>query len=310
LYFFSSPNRNSKYIFRYFISSKIFKSDIPIDDLAPFYKEKIECKVSNDGLKVNDQSNYSTIYKGPGSIGDSVREISFYKYKNSFNLIIQDVGKFLIKNDSEDIEIFLLDSELKIKDNLIIESLLGPVIVFCFALEEIFCFHASAVKYKNKAILFIGKSGSGKSTLADYLDKNSGGEFERIADDIVPISTKKDKFYCLPHFPQLKLSGTQQYPLSKPSQVNIKSIYILNKDNRRTSVKIEDLEPKEKMFSLISNTVASRLFDRGLNKNHLEFCSNVASFIPVKKIDFKHDKKCLPELCKSILDDIEASKDF
>jgi len=61
------------------------------------------------------------------------------------------------------------------------------------------------------------------------------------------------------------------------------------------------------MFSLISNTVASRLFDRGFNKNHLEFCSKVASSIPVKKVAFKHDKKRLPELCKSILDDIEAS---
>ena len=216
----------------------------------------------------------------------------------------------MIKSDSEEIEIFLLDSELSIKDNLIIESLLGPVIIFCLALDGIFCFHSSAVEYKNQAILFLGKSGSGKSTLADYLVKNSGGKFKRIADDIVPITFIDNLLFALPRFPQLKLPIKQHYRLSKPSKVNISAIYLLKKDNRKKSVDTHDLEPYQRILSLISNTVASRLFDRGLNKNHLEFCSKVVSSIPVKKIAFKHDKKCLPELCKSILDDIKARIDF
>jgi len=306
LYFYSIPNSTLKFLYSYNICSTTFHSDIPIDNLSPFFEKKIKYTFNNKSLPVSDRGNYSLIYKGPGAIGDSVREISFYKSKSNFKLIIQDVGKFLINYSSKDIEILLLDSEISLKDKLIIESLLGPVIIFCLALDGIFCFHASAVEYQNQVIIFIGKSGSGKSTLCNYISNNLKYAV-RIADDIVPICKKRDKFHCLPHFPQLKLSGTQQYPFSKPSQVNIKSIYILNKDNRRTSVKIEDLEPKEKMFSLISNTIASRLFDRGLNKNHLEFCSKVVSSLPVMKIAFKHDIKKLPLISDLILDDIESS---
>jgi len=124
---------------------------------------------------------------------------------------------------------------------------------------------------------------------------------------IFPITQKNDNFLSLPHFPQLKLTAMNQYPSSKSPQVKLKSIYILNKDNRRTSVKIEALEPKERVFSLISNTVASRLFDHAHNKYHLEFCSKVVSSLPVMKIAFKHDIKKLPLISDLILDDIESS---
>jgi len=107
------------------------------------------------------------------------------------------------------------------------------VIIFFLALDGIFCFHASAVEYKNQAILFLGKSGNGKSTLADYLVKNSDGKFKRIADDIVPITFIDNSLIALPRFPQLKLTNKQQYPLGKPAKVNISAIYLLKKDNRK-----------------------------------------------------------------------------
>jgi len=189
LFFFSGSNRNVKYIYSYSICSKTFNSDIPIDSLSPFFEKKTKGKYSGKNPPLNNQDDYVLIYKGPGAIGDSVREISFYKYKNSFKLIIQDVGKFLIRNNLGEIEIFLLDSDLSINNKLIIESLLGPVIIFCLSLDGIFCFHASVVEYKNRAILFLGKSGSGKSTLCNYISNNLK-HANRIADDISYNSKK------------------------------------------------------------------------------------------------------------------------
>ena len=304
MYFYNIPNKSIQHIYRYSISSKTFSSDIPIDNLSPFFIEKIEYKFNNDSYIDLDNNDYSLIYKGPGAIGDSVREISFYKSKNSYKLIIQDVGKFLINKNSEDIEIYLLESEISLKDKLIIESLLGPVIIFCLALDGISCFHASAVEYKNRAILFLGKSGSGKSTLADYLVKNSDGKFKRIADDIVPITFIDNLLFALPRFPQLKLPNKQQYHLSKPSKVNISAIYLLKKDNRKKSVDTHDFEPYQRILSLISNTVASRLFDKELNQQHLEFCNQISSLIPINIISYPHKLDILPEVKNRISEDI------
>ena len=304
MYFYSIPNSTLKFLYSYNICSTTFHSDIPIDNLSPFLEKKTKGKYSSKNPPLNNQDDYVLIYKGPGAIGDSVREISFYKSKNSYKLIIQDVGKFLINKNSEDIEIYLLESEISLKDKLIIESLLGPVIIFCLALYGISCFHASAVEYKNQAILFLGKSGSGKSTLADYLVKNSDGKIKRIADDIVPITFIDNLLFALPRFPQLKLPNKQQYHLSKPSKVNISAIYLLKKDNRKKSVDTHDFEPYQRILSLISNTVASRLFDKELNQQHLEFCNQISSLIPINIISYPHKLDILPEVKNRISEDI------
>ncbi|NIS08115.1 MAG: hypothetical protein GWO07_04995, partial [Candidatus Dadabacteria bacterium] len=79
-----------------------------------------------------------------------------------------------------------------------------------------------------------------------------------------------------------------------PSKVAISANYILNRDNRRKSVDIKELNSTEKFLTLISNTVASRLFDKELNKKHLNFCSHAASKVIFKEITYPHNKQILP----------------
>ena len=294
MYFFTFSDRINQNSYRYIISSKTLNTDIPIEILSPFLEKEAKRQYNYKNPVLAKQSDYALIYKGPGSIGDSVREISFYKNKNNFKLIIQDIGSFLINYSSKDIEMFLLDSNLDINNKLIIESLLGPVIIFCLAMDGIFCFHASAVEYKNQAILFIGKSGYGKSTLADYLDKNSDGKFKRIADDIVPVTLTENTFSVLPHFPQLKLPSNQQYSSNRPQCLRVSSIYLLEKIDRDIDIVVIDkLSAKDSVLTLISHTVASRLFDDGLNSDHLNFCSDIANKIMFNKIPYPHNKKNL-----------------
>jgi len=294
LYLIRTSEKNTRNVYIYSISSKTLSIDISIEILSPFLKKETKLQYSHKNPTLAKQSDYAIIYKGSGSIGDSLREISFYKNKNYFKLIIQDVGSFLINYSSKDIEIFLLDSKLDANSKLIIESLLGPVIIFCLALDGIFCLHASAVEYKNQAILFIGKSGSGKSTLADYLDKNFDGEFKRIADDIVPVTLTENTFSVLPHFPQLKLPSNQQYSSNRPQCLRVSSIYLLEKIERDINIVVIDkLSAKDSVLTLISHTVASRLFDDGLNSDHLNFCSDIANKIMFNKIPYPHNKKNL-----------------
>nr|NIP38411.1 hypothetical protein [Candidatus Dadabacteria bacterium]NIS08288.1 hypothetical protein [Candidatus Dadabacteria bacterium]NIV41572.1 hypothetical protein [Candidatus Dadabacteria bacterium]NIY21779.1 hypothetical protein [Candidatus Dadabacteria bacterium] len=161
------------------------------------------------------------------------------------------------------------------------------------ALQNIFCLHASAVEHNNKAILFLGKSGVGKSTLAEYLAINSNYKIKRIADDIVPVKIENSIAYTLPHFPQLKLSNDIQYSDDSPSKLSTSAIYILEKYNRRKSVEIKTLKSAENMLTLISNTVASRLYDKELNQKHLDFCSHVVGNVAFNEITYPHNKQTL-----------------
>ncbi len=192
-------------------------------------------------------------------------------------------------------------------NNLLIESLLGPVTIFSLALDSIFCMHTSSVNYNKRAILFIGKSCTGKSTLASFLDKNSDGMFNRVSDDITPVTSINNNYYVLPHFPQLKLKPREQYSIKKPSKIKISAIYLLDKSKRRKSVKISDLNQRQIVLSLISNTVASRLFDKEINSDHLRFCSDLSESINIKKLSFPDDIKFLKEISCKIIEDINAT---
>lgn len=54
-----------------------------------------------------------------------------------------------------------------------------------------FFLHASAIKFKNGACIFVGSSGSGKSTVISLLDK----KFVSLADDSVIIKKENGQFY-------------------------------------------------------------------------------------------------------------------
>jgi hypothetical protein len=83
-------------------------------------------------------------------------------------------------------------------------------------------FHASAVNYRNKSMLFLGDSGNGKSTLLAILNAHG---FDCIADDFVPIDNNKNiHFYpaaisikkksvstLLSYYPELKSSAEYHF---------------------------------------------------------------------------------------------------
>ena len=56
-------------------------------------------------------------------------------------------------------------------------------------------FHASAVSYAQKAMLFLGDSGNGKSTSLALLQAHG---FNCLADDFVPIDAQKQEVYSFP----------------------------------------------------------------------------------------------------------------
>lgn len=73
---------------------------------------------------------------------------------------------------------------------------------FCLYQNKFFVLHASAIKYKNEAILFIGMSGAGKSSLSASMCKK-GIQF--ITEDVACIEKDKNNFFVRVGPPLVKL---------------------------------------------------------------------------------------------------------
>ena len=67
-------------------------------------------------------------------------------------------------------------------------------------------FHASAINYKEDALLILGDSGNGKSTSLALLQAQG---FHCIADDFVPVDVKKQKVYSFPAAISIKKSSLE-----------------------------------------------------------------------------------------------------
>ncbi len=83
------------------------------------------------------------------------------------------------------------------------QTLLNFPFACIFAQSGLLPIHASAVRYKNKTILFPGMTQKGKSSLAAVLI-NSGGKL--ITEDIALFRTYDDEAKIIPSYPLIKLS--------------------------------------------------------------------------------------------------------
>ena len=223
--------------------------------------------------------------------------VETYQTPRGFLLMVENGGKFIITQGREGIYKQGQREELSKLDRDII---LGPVIVLSLALRDIWSIHASAAMYRQSMIAFLGESGRGKSTLAAYLD-NFG--WQRVADDILPVTLEETGVQAWPHFPQLKLPADNQPGLNFPERLPLDKICLLEKADADAAPELQRLPPNQAVRVLIGHTAGSRLFSPDLLGEHLEFCARAAERIPVYRLIYPHRKDVLPEV-KELLESI------
>lgn len=241
--------------------------------------------------------------------------------ENFFEINVPDVGRYLVTNGNR----VVIERHAGADDPDLSAYFMGSAMAAILQQRQFLILHASAVKMRDGAILFMGRSGVGKSTICYALQQRG---FSMIADDMavldikpgspawirpsvpitrlwqetiervgsddinaVPIRRKVDKFLV-----SAKDVCTEPQPVSH--------IYCLNPAKRRDIV-VEALEPPRQIQHLGKNTFRRKVHRaQGLSQSHFTAVMGLANSTIVKQLSRPEDEFRLDELVETVLNDL------
>jgi hypothetical protein len=290
----------------YRIASQDVWVDQELDVLAPFQRTA-RAGASPASLPPElplASEERAMIYRGPGWIAGQTRHFQLAEGPAGYRLTIDGIGIFSIARDGSQIRSLGESSASSFEHQ--IEAILGPALILALALQGTWCLHAGSVLVGGEAVAFLGESGRGKSTLAGYLGESASQGWQRLSDDVLPVSRLAGGIRALPHFPQLKLAHTDQPVHIAPERLRLKSVYLLaSPTDSAQPIEINPLPPAEALLAFVRNTIAARLFSKELLASHLEFCQELAQQVPVRQFSYPHDCDRLGEIQSVLAADLE-----
>ncbi len=175
-----------------------------------------------------------------------------------------------------------------------VATLLGPPLILSLALNDVFCLHASAVAHASLpgVVLFVGDSGAGKSTLARWLP--GVGDWQRVADDVVPVALRDGQLVALPFYPQLKLGPANQYPAGTAQVRPVVAIIALQRGRGAAVLRLTD--SARRVLTLARHTISSRLFSGERLAAHLVFCAEAGAAVRGFELGYGSGRQALPRL--------------
>lgn len=257
---------------------------LPQDSMLPA-QVYVKCGKVPDSLAAPSKEGV-TLQVAPNEFLLKLEGIANYYVYDGQNIVIQPGSG----GSEDDIRVFLLGSAFG--------ALLHQ--------RKIFILHASAIKYGNEAVLFIGESGAGKSSTANAFRLRGHAI---LTDDVCPIAFDENhRAVAVPSYPQTRMwEDTLQHlnveyehlrrvrlkinkrvlalnDLFCDSPLPIRAIYILNTHLEDRCI-ISSLKGPEKFQALANYTYRNHMIDAlGVQKSHFQFGMRLAQQIPIKVI--------------------------
>jgi hypothetical protein len=279
-------------ISRYRLAGQEFIFPWSIPDFEPFGSEEgmVDSAIPSSFSFIQQSQFFA---RAKGLVGGKQREVEVHSI--SQGLVVKVAGGVEIIVHFNADAISMQSSHTK-PSQLDREVIAGLALVLALAFHNIWSMHASAVLFKNKLTLFLGDSGLGKSTLAAYLASAQNSEWRLIADDILPVTIDQSGVKTWPHFPQLKLSNTNQPGSALPEHIPLDRICVLTSGTEEESLELQLLSPNLAVREFVSHTAGTRLFTPELLSRHLVFCAIAAHHVPVYRLAYPRRREALPKV--------------
>jgi hypothetical protein len=155
----------------------------------------------------------------------------------------------------------------------------GPVLLHSLAHDGIHVLHASASALPDgRAIALTAGSGTGKSTFAATALAHG---WQRLADDLLPLTRDGDAWVARPHLAQPKLADDEQYPADAPRDVPLAAIVELA---RGDAARWDDYDAGTVTRLLLAGTVATRTYTAPMLAAHLDFCAAAGRAVTARQL--------------------------
>jgi len=245
--------------------------------------------------EIFNTSNASLAYHGEAPFAGRFRAVRFWRYGRRAQIDIDALPMCQI--DFDENHIHVLD-KASFSDQMCLEVITGPAMMLLLAGLKTYCLHAGAIDSAAGSIAIIAESGAGKSTLS----ASSDSSWRQISDDVLPVCfvpDELDKPLLLADFPQLKLANAS---VSEPVEKSLKLDYLLRVVPQPCdSIRFQTIEKPAAMLQIIRHTVATKLFDKTLMKQHTNFAKELACRVPMLEVRYPRDKRQLPMLRDKIV---------
>lgn len=227
---------------------------------------------------------------------------------NFFFWEVENVAKYYVKGSDS----ITIDVHKKAERGDAFTFLMETILPIALIKNNVFVFHASAVKVKGKAYVICSGPGQGKSTNAAFLQKKG---YQLIEDDksLLVYDKKKDKVYIQNGLPYMEL-WLPQKPFLDNSKAKV--LGVVRKNIGKLRFDISDVVPKrrtavEKIILVlmdnftddsISKTEIKGIQKVGVVKNH-SYHSNLIQLLGKSKEHFQY----VAQICAK-LDVVKVSK--
>lgn len=273
----------------------VFQSSVP--SLAAFMEAEASDRFSEMlkelvGPGAINRKTTPPLYEGEAPLAGRQRQIRSWWSDSIIELDID--GEHLCSVDLQRKHVHLVGA-LDFSDTLALEVITGPAMMLQLAYINSYTLHASAVNTPSGTIAFMAESGVGKSTLG----KDAGPDWQQLGDDMLPLRICPDDSqsggwqFLLQDYPQLKLADARAP--HKARDQSLQAIFRLLPE-ATDSVRLKRLAKTEAMLQLIRHTVAARLFNDAMLREHARFSKRLSATVPVIQVSYPRKLELLPQL--------------
>lgn len=258
----------------------------------------------NDLLNTNknrdflNASNSELRYQGLMPFRSHVVEIRYWQHNELSQIDVNTVP--ICQIDFANAHIHVLNDQ-SFDDDLNLEVVIGPALIMLLSKQGLYCLHAGAVATPQGNFAMLAESGTGKSTLSTHID----ADWLQLADDILPLKLG-DGAELIHQFPQLKLNNAR---VSKRLDQTVFLDCILRLDQEPSAqIEFKCLKRTDALLQVVRHTVAAKLFDQAMMREHARFAKHLTKRVPVYALSYPRDLNKLDELRGDISDFISNLK--